>query len=274
MTSETPDTPSTDPDDCPQCGEQRDAPWADCAACGFIQPSPCGDLSGRCLYRGEHDGPHKVAVRETPDTPSTEARKVPYRQVAVSVVENTGYRSDTPSTEAHRPADCPCWRYWRSDGTCVECGRAVRQEAAATSGLREAGRIAAEYVEAMDAEWQEVKDPHESDEHLDPSWVAFRDSIRAALEGATERPLDGACSDPACAYREEVRLGRLVPVEVVRATERRATETLSAIVVAVGGEVRVPDRVVVAGSCLRVESDPVAHETVYRASPTTTEDGS
>lgn len=28
--------PPSDPDACPQCGDIRDAPWADCASCGYV----------------------------------------------------------------------------------------------------------------------------------------------------------------------------------------------------------------------------------------------
>jgi hypothetical protein len=48
--------------DCPRCGEWRDAPMADCAACGYVpHVRPCGDPLGLCIYAGPHDGPHKVA---------------------------------------------------------------------------------------------------------------------------------------------------------------------------------------------------------------------
>jgi hypothetical protein len=142
----------------------------------------------------------------------------------------------------------------------AEVGACRLSEAADTSGLREA-------LDVLDVIDGIVDDTHPEGDGC-PLCTAL-DDLRAALEGATERPLDGACNDPACAYREEVRLGHLVTAEALRAAERRATEAMSAIVVAVGGEVRVPDRVVVAGSSLSAESDPVAHETVYRASPTT-----
>jgi hypothetical protein len=57
--------------------------------------------------------------------------------------------------------------------------------ARAGEGLREAGRIAIEYVAAAEADWAVAKDPHETDDDLEPTWVAFRDAIKAAALHAT-----------------------------------------------------------------------------------------
>jgi hypothetical protein len=54
------DTQPSDLSDCPQCGEWRDGPRADCANCGY-SPRPCGDPLGLCLYNGPHEGDHLVA---------------------------------------------------------------------------------------------------------------------------------------------------------------------------------------------------------------------
>ena len=69
-----PEATAPDPSDCPKCGEWRDAPEADCAGCGYIPARPCGDPSGRCVYAGPHDGPHKVAPTLTPEATAPDAR--------------------------------------------------------------------------------------------------------------------------------------------------------------------------------------------------------
>jgi hypothetical protein len=129
----SPEALTPDPSDCPQCGDGRDSPRSDCANCGFIQPAPCGDPSGRCLYVGPHDGDHKVAPMS----------------------------------------------------------RAARQEAADTSGLRE-------------AQWAAFQDDVR-DWGTRGEWGAPGDDLheifarhRAALAaGATERPLDGTWPEEA-----------------------------------------------------------------------------
>lgn len=49
-------------------------------------------------------------------------------------------------------------------------------------------------------------------------------------------------------------------------TERQATAVLAAVVLAAGGEVRVPQRIGVFGATLSVVDDPRDYTTVYRAS--------
>jgi len=49
---------------------------------------------------------------------------------------------------------------------------------AAVQKLADIGDLAIEYVEAMEADWLEVKDPHETDDDLEPSWIAFRNEVR------------------------------------------------------------------------------------------------
>ena len=84
--------------------------------------------------------------------------------------------------ESDRDEDIAAKQYEAGLRAEYQRGRAEADERVAA--LRRIAKLAIDYVEDGDASWQEAKDPHETDDDLEPSWVAFRDAVRAALSDA------------------------------------------------------------------------------------------